>query len=104
MGASNHDPQNIEELRERYEILKTKKITAQANLETSNQTLEDLKKEAREKYGTDNLASLRTKLEEMKKENERKRADYQLHLTEIEAKLAEIESQHAEAARKESQE
>ena len=103
MELSNGDAEDIEELRRRHESLKTKKITAEANLKTSSQTLENLKKQAREKYGTDDLALLRAKLEEMTEENERKRAEYQKHLAAIETQLAEVEAQHAEAARKESQ-
>ena len=97
MEPSN-DPQNIEELRQRFETLKTKKITAEANVKTSTETLEKLKKKALDEYGTDDLDALRAMLEAMKQENERKRAEYQKHLTEIETKLAEVEIQHAKAA------
>jgi hypothetical protein len=102
MRPNKNHAQDIEELRERYESLKTKKITAEANLQTSSETLEGLKRQAREKYGTDELASLRAKLEEMTQENERKRAEYQEHLTTIETQLAQVEAQHAEAASKET--
>jgi hypothetical protein len=94
---------DMEKLRERYETLNRKKITAEANLTTSSQNLESLQKQAREQYGTDDLALLRAKLEEMTKENERKRAEYQEHLTTIESNLAEVELQQAEASKKESQ-
>lgn len=97
MEPSN-DPQDIEELRQRFETLKTQKITAEANLNTSTETLAKLKKKAREEYGTDDLDALRAKLEAMKQENERKRAEYQKHLTEIEAQLADVEEQHARLA------
>ncbi len=100
--SSENDAQDIKQLRERYEILKTKKITAEANLKTSSEHFEKLKEQARAEYGTDDLASLRAKLEEMTQENERKRAEYQQHLTAIETKLAEVEAQHADAATKEA--
>jgi hypothetical protein len=103
MGPSNDHAQNIEELRNRYESLKTQIITAEAHLKTSTASLEKLKKEANEKYGTYDLALLRAQLEKMKRENERKRAEYQEHLTQIERQLADVEARHAEAATQESQ-
>jgi molecular chaperone GrpE (heat shock protein) len=60
--SSNTQAQDIEKLRKRFEELNTKRIRAEANLTTSSETLENLKKEAREKYGTDDLASLRKML------------------------------------------
>jgi len=100
--GKNHE-QDIEELRRRYDDLRTKKITAEANLATSGQTLDDLKKQAREMYGTDDLALLRVKLEKMTQQNESKRAEYHQHLMEIENKLAEVEAQHAKATSKEAE-
>jgi hypothetical protein len=100
--AKNKAP-DIEKLRQQYENLNTKRITAKANLTTSNQTLERLKKEAREKYGTDDLASLRAKLEAMTQDNERKRAEYQEHLTAIEGQLAEVEAHQSQTASNETQ-
>jgi hypothetical protein len=99
----NENNENIEKLRGRYEILNKKKITAEANLTTSSQTLENLKTQAREKYGTDDLVALRAKLEEMTQDNERKRAAYQEHLTSIETELASVEAIHADAVSKEAQ-
>ncbi len=96
-------PQDIEELRKRHKRLEEQKIAAKTKLEASQQTLDELKQQARERHGTDDLEELRRKLEAMKLENERKRADYQRLLDEIERQLAEVEQQHAEAARRESQ-
>ena len=87
--------QDIETLRKRHTELDRKRAAAEANLKTATDNLEALKREARELYGTDDLDALRTKLEEMKKENERKRADYQKHLDEIEASLDELDKQYA---------
>jgi hypothetical protein len=104
MSPSEDTPsQDIEKLRKRYETLRDKKITAEANLQTSAEMLENLKKQARDKYGTDDLATLRSKLDEMTEENERKRIDYQQHLTEIETALAAVEAKHADAANKAAQ-
>jgi hypothetical protein len=95
--------QEIEKLRERHKLLEVQKITAEANLKNSQDTLGRLKQQARESFGTDDVEQLRKKLEAMKLENEEKRICYQQHLDEIERQLAEVERQHAEAARKESQ-
>jgi hypothetical protein len=103
MSPSNDQAQDIELLRERHEQLKTKKITAEADLRTSLRTLNNLKKEALEKYGTDDLQLLSAKLNAMTSENERKRAEYQEHLATIETQLAEVEASHRKAADKESQ-
>jgi hypothetical protein len=92
--------QDIEKLRERHRALEREKITAEANLNTSTTTLENLKKQARESYGTDDLRELRAKLEAMKAENEQKRADYQRHLDEIERQLKDVEQQHTETAQR----
>jgi hypothetical protein len=94
-------PQPLDKLRKRHKDLEKEKITAEANLKTSEDRLKDLKQEARDSYGTDDLEELRKKLEAMKLENEQKRADYQRHLEGIERQLAEVERQH-EATRKES--
>ena len=89
--------QDIETLRKRHTELDRAKAAAEANLKTSTNNLETLKREARELYGTDDLDALRAKLEEMKKENERKRAEYQKHLDEIETGLDELEKQYAQS-------
>ncbi len=102
MEPGKNQAQDFEALEKRHKVLEKKKITAEANLETSKGTLEQLKKEAREKYGTDDLAQLHAMLEEMTRENEDKRAKYQEHLTAIETQLAEVEAQHDDAASKEA--
>jgi chromosome segregation ATPase len=94
--------QDIEKLRERHKSLEHQKITAEANLMTSEKTLNDLKRQARESYGTDDLDELGKKLDDMKQENETKRADYQQHLDEIEQKLKDINSQYESATKLEA--
>ena len=103
MKPSNDEAQDIEVLRERYNVLNEKKITAQAELNRSTRDLEDLKKQALEKYSTDDLVLLRAKLEEMIKENQRMRREYQERLDQIERELTEVERQHDEAAAHEAQ-
>jgi phage shock protein A len=85
---------SIETLKARFEDLKSKKITAEANLKNANATLEELRREARTQFGTDDLDELRQKLSEMEAENERLRSEYEMHLDQIEQGLAEVESQY----------
>ena len=84
-------PPDIEALKKRHRELENQRIAAQTNLKTATEQLEQLKKESREQYGTDDLKQLKEKLEEMKRDNERKRVDYDRHLAEIEKNLDQVE-------------
>jgi hypothetical protein len=96
-SAEQSDEQSIEVLQDRYRDLHTKKIQADTNLENATNQLTALKKEAREKFGTDDVGELRSKLEAMKAENEKKREDYQAELDRIETDLAAVEAKFASA-------
>lgn len=89
--------QEIDELKKRYEKLRDKRVAAETDLKRANEELDRLKKEAMEKYGTDDLKELTLKLEQMKEENERKRREYQEHLSQLESKLAEVDQQFGQA-------
>ena len=94
-GRSNGGAaQDIEQLRRRHAELDKKKTIAETQLKSANEQLETLKRQAMESYGTDDLDELKKKLEAMKAENERRRAEYQKHLDEIEGGLAEVEKQY----------
>jgi chromosome segregation ATPase len=86
---------DIEQLKKKHKDLERQKTTAEADLRNATQQLDALKEEARQKYGTDELEQLRARLAEMKQSNEKKRADYQKHLEEIEIKLAQVEKEFA---------
>lgn len=90
--------QSIEELEERYQHLSQEKVRAETNRENAQKRLDDLKREAKERYGTDDIEELRRKLAEMKQENERKKAEYQQHLNTIETELANVEERFAEGS------
>ncbi|MBS3759644.1 MAG: hypothetical protein KGY61_13395 [Desulfobacterales bacterium] len=79
--------QTIDELKARYENLNKRKIQAEANLENARNQLEELKAQARQEFGTDDVASLKKMLADMEAENERKRAAYQESLDSIEKEL-----------------
>jgi chromosome segregation ATPase len=90
--------QTIEQLQQRYQSLHTKKIQAETQRDSAKKRLDELKAQAREKYGTDDVAKLQEKLGEIISENDRKRAKYQEDLDKIEKGLAEVETKFSEAA------
>ncbi|MDX1948317.1 MAG: phage scaffolding protein [Pirellulaceae bacterium] len=85
----------LEELQQRFESLNTRKIQAGTRLEAAQKQLADLQRQAREQYGTDDVAELRAKLETMKAENDQKRRTYQAQLDKIDADLAAVEQKFA---------
>jgi len=89
--------QPIEVLQQRFQSLNTRKIQSETNLENARKELERLQREAREKYGTDDVDALRKKLEQMKSDNEEKRRSYQADLDRIESELSEIETRYERA-------
>ncbi len=90
MKATHSAAQGIERLQKRYNDLQHAK-TALKRIATTHKRLDELKSEAREKFGTDDLNQLQSQLETLKLENEKKRADYEKELDKVEQKLAEIE-------------
>lgn len=89
MSSSNN--QTIEQLTVRYTSLNEQRISAQRDLHNAENQLSKLKDHAMATWGTDDLDILDKKLQEMRTNNEKKRADYQKHLDDIEAKLKLIE-------------
>lgn len=87
--------QPIEMLQQRYRDLNEKKIRAEAERDGARRQLDKLKADAREKYGTDDLAELQKRLDDMIAENARKRAAYQADLDKIERDLADVERKFA---------
>ena len=94
----SNEEQLIQELQQRYENLNTKKIQTRTNLENAEAELERLRAQAREKYDTDDVEELREKLATMKKENEKKRKDYEESLDEIERRLKKVEDDYSTAS------
>ena len=90
-AAAGDGQQSIEVLQQRYVKLNEKKIAAETELKGAEKRLKELQKEAHEKYGTDDVGALRKKLDDLKAENEAKRAGYQVELDRIESDLALVE-------------
>ena len=91
---AKQEKQNIETLTGRYQKLHTQKIEAETNLRNATQQLEDLKQQALEEFGTDDIDQLRKKLNEMEQENERQRSQYQASLDKIEADLTDVQEKY----------
>lgn len=96
MSKKNDEPvkQTIEELTDRYKEFHERKISATANLKNAQRQLDELREQAKKEYGTDDLDALKKKLDDMKRENEEKRAKYQADLDKIEVDLAAVEAKH----------
>ncbi len=97
MNDREKSKQSIESLTDRYNKLHTRKIEAETNLKTARKQLDRLKQEALEKYGTDDPDALKKKLEEMETENEKKRAQYQQSLDQIESRLKQVEEKYQQS-------
>lgn len=97
MNEPHAAEQSIEELQERYRALDRQKTEAEVHLRTARARLEELRQEAREKYGTDDVAELREKLERMTAENDQKRRAYQAELDRIESDLEMVEEKFSES-------
>lgn len=93
--SEKNGQQSIEELRQRYAKLDKKKTEAETELRGAENRLKELQKEAREKYGSDDVAELRQMLDNLKQENETKRANYQTDLDRIESDLSAVEEKFA---------
>ena len=96
MPSAKNASQTIEQLQERFEEFKEQKVVVETKKKAALEKLNELKAEALEAYGSDDLDALRAKLKKMKQDNEKKRSAYQVSLDEIEQKLSEINDQFAE--------
>ncbi len=94
---SRPDPNlSIEDLRKRYVTLNEQRISTSVHLKNAEESLDKLKAEARESWGTDELEALQKRLEEMTRDNEQRRDEYERHLAKIEADLADVERNFGE--------
>lgn len=85
----------IDELRARYDKLREKRLLAQNNLDNAGKQMAELKRQALEQWGTDDLEQLSRKLEQMRADNEQRLAEYRAHLDAIERELQQVERNHA---------
>ena len=92
----NPESHTIEELRRRFQDLNDQKVRAEQDLKNAEQSLGNLKAQAREAFGTDDPGELKAKLQQIEAENLRKRQEYQQSLDKIEASLRKVEADDGE--------
>lgn len=88
--------EELETLRNRYQKLDRQRTEAETLLRQARAELEKLEAEAKELYGTQDLAELEAMLAKMEQENLDKRRAYQAQLDGIELKLKEVEEKFRE--------
>ena len=91
-GAS----QTIEELQTRFDGLNKQKIKVETQREHALEQLEELKSQAKELYGSDDVEQLNSTLKNLKKKNEKMRSEYQSSLDQIDSELVEINEKFSE--------
>jgi hypothetical protein len=89
--------QSFEELQGRFRKLDKERAINAQRLADQEALLEELRREAREKWETDDVKKLQEKLDKMREENETRRETYQQELNAIESTLAKIKQEHSEA-------
>ena len=87
--------QSIDTLVQRYQKLDESRIVAETNLKNAQGQLEELQLEAKQQFGTAELEELKSILHNMQQENEKLQLDYQQHLDQVEANLAQVEKEYA---------
>ncbi len=83
----------LEGLKEKYTRLHEEKLRTEQDLANVKKQLDDLKKEAREAYGTDDPQELERVLADRRKENLRMVTEYREHIASIEKGLSALEEQ-----------
>lgn len=83
--------EELEKLKSEYERLRERRMRAEAELQTLNERLEELKKKAQETYGTSDLNELKVLLDSWRSENEKTVQAYREHIEEIKSGLQKLE-------------
>jgi len=96
MVKKSGSSQTIEQLQTRYEGLNKQKIKAETQREHALAQLEELKTQAKELYGSDDVGKLKLMLDEMKSKNEAMRSEYQATLDAIDQDLEAIQEKFSE--------
>ena len=97
MVKRSGENQTIEQLQTRYEGLNEQKIKVSTQREHALQRLDELKSQAKQQYGSDDVERLSIMLKEMKSKNEEMRSQYQATLDGIDRDLAAIDEKFADS-------
>lgn len=90
--------EKLEVLKKEYNALHTQKITTEANIKNLEENLARLRAAAEKEFGTSDLQALQQILEDRRRENEARVAQYEQHIREIKSNLAAIEAPPGESA------
>jgi chromosome segregation ATPase len=82
----------LDELTKQYNVLNERKIQAETQLKEAEKRLLEMQTQAQKEFGTNDIAELQARLEQLEAENETRRADYQALLKGIQTDLKNIES------------
>jgi chromosome segregation ATPase len=92
----NELPAEIQDLKRRFEALNERKYKTEVQLQDRSKALEELKKTARDTFGTDDPEKLQALLQKQEAENLAMRKDYEALLNRIETELQEIDNEYRE--------
>lgn len=81
----------IEKLKEKHELLKERRTRLQVELESASKQLNELKAEAKQLYGTDELEDLRTLYKKQNSENKKKLEEFSTQLDQAEKIIKDVE-------------
>lgn len=88
------DPNEIlKDLQKRFQDFHNRKIQIQTQRDETNKTLDKLRVEAEAEFGSSDVKVLKEKLAAMTKDNQKKVADYDKQLNDIETKLNAVTQQ-----------
>lgn len=88
------DPNEVlKDLQKRFQDFHNRKIQIQTQRDETNKTLDKLREEAEQEFGSSDLKVLKEKLAAMTKDNQKKVADYDQQLKDIESKLNAVTQQ-----------
>ena len=94
-GAGSEQEKDFAELKQRFDSLSHEQTRIKAQQETVQNQLDEVKRQAREQFGTDDLDELKSRLKSMQSENEKQRVKYRSQLDKIEKQLADVETEFA---------
>lgn len=88
------DPNEIlKDLQKRFQDFHNRKIQIQTQRDETNKTLDKLRLQAQEEFGSSDLDVLKEKLAAMTEDNQKKVANYDQQLKDIQTKLSAVTQQ-----------
>ena len=91
MNNAESDDRTLERLSEEFAELKSKKDGLAGRIKQLEESLDELKKELKDEFGSDDPEKLQQLLDEKQTENDRKAQEYKEHMDGLKEKLAGLE-------------